>query len=166
MVPPLSKLFRALRRKRQDADRAPDTLRHPKDECQALVNAFLPLARKLLIDHGEFLPYGAAMRPTGEIVSVSALDGRERPPSKDLITLLKNSFASSARTGEYKATAIFYDVRIGEDKKDAVAVSLDHRDGYSVIVFFPYEVAAGILINGAPIAQMGVADIFPARIVH
>jgi hypothetical protein len=138
----------------------------PKEECQSIVDAFLPLARKLLTEQGEFFPYGAAMKPDGEIVLVAAHDGRERPPSKDLIALLKGSFADSARTGEYKATAIFYDVRVGEDRKDAVAVALDHRDGYSVIAYFPYEVADGTLINGTPITQKGAADIFPARVIH
>jgi hypothetical protein len=138
----------------------------PKEECQALVDAFLPLARKLLTDQGEFLPYGAAMKPNGEIILVAAHDGRERPPSKDLIALLKNQFKDSARSGEYKATAIFYDVRIGLDRKDAVAAALDHQDRYSVIAFFPYEIVDGTLINGAPTASKGAAEIFPARVVH
>ena len=127
-----------------------------------MVDAFLPLARKLLTDHGEFLPYGAAMKPDGEIALVAAYDGREQPPSKDVVALLKSAFADNARNGEYKATAIFYDVRVGDDKKDAVAVSLDHREGYSVIAFFPYEIIDGVLINGEPTAQKGAADIFPS----
>ncbi len=136
----------------------------PKEECQAIVDAFLPLARKLLTEQGEFFPYGAAMKPDGEIVLVAAHDGREQPPSKGLIALLKRSFANSARTGEYKATAIFYDVRVGEDRKDAVAVALDHREGYSVIAFFPYEIANGTLINGTATAQKGAGGIF--RVIH
>jgi hypothetical protein len=71
-----------------------------------------------------------------------------------------------ARSGEYIATATFYDVRIGKDKKDAIAVSLDHRDGYSVIAFFPYEIVDGTLINGVPTATKGAADIFPAPLTH
>jgi hypothetical protein len=132
----------------------------PREDCQAVVDAFLPLARKLLTEHGEFFPFGAAMKPDGEITLVAAHDGREQPPSKDVIALLNSAFADSARNGEYKATAIFYDVRVGEDKKDAVAVSLDHREGYSVVAFFPYEIIDGVLINGEPIAQKGSADIF------
>lgn len=72
----------------------------PKEECQAIVDAYLPLARKLLTEQGEFFPYGAAMKPDGEIVLVAAHDGLEQPPSKDLLALLKRSFANSARTGE------------------------------------------------------------------
>ncbi|QDF75530.1 MULTISPECIES: hypothetical protein [Shewanella] len=52
-----------------------------KDESQELMDAVLPLAEKLLTEHGEFFPYGGAMTPDGKIVSVAAYDGDEHPPS-------------------------------------------------------------------------------------
>ena len=30
----------------------------PKEECEALMNAFLPFAEKMLAQHGEFYPVG------------------------------------------------------------------------------------------------------------
>ena len=46
---------------------------------------------------------------------------------------------------------------------DAIAVSLNHRDNYSVIVLIPYKIDAGKLIPGGTLAQKGEADIFPAQ---
>jgi hypothetical protein len=50
-----------------------------------------------------------------------------------------------------------------EEKSDAIAVSLNHRDNYSVVVFFPCKVGSGKLILGTIFAQEGEADIFPAQ---
>lgn len=139
----------------------------PKADCEALMNSVLPFARQMLANQGEFFPFGGAMRPDGQIVSVESYDGNERPKSADVIAQMKAGMIAAAREGEYKATAIVYDVRIklpstGEPS-DAIAVSLNHRDNYSVIVLIPYRIDAGKLILGAALAQKGEADIFPAQ---
>ncbi|MFT3847578.1 MAG: hypothetical protein QM739_02560 [Propionivibrio sp.] len=84
----------------------------PKAECEHLMNATLPFAEQMLQKHGEFFPYGAALKTTGDISSVAGYDGREQPPSNDIIRLLKESFVKGAKSGEYKATALVYDVRV------------------------------------------------------
>jgi hypothetical protein len=43
---------------------------------------------------------------------------------------------------------------------DAVAVSLNHRDGYSVIVLLPYTMENGDVVYDTAHAQPGEADIF------
>lgn len=139
----------------------------PKADCEALMNSVLPFAQQMLTTHGEFFPFGGAMRPDGELVSIAGYDGNERPKSVDLIAQLKGGMIAAAREGEYKATAIVYDVRIklpstGEIS-DAIAVSLNHRDNYSVIVLIPYKIDAGKLIPGTTLAQRGEGDIFPAQ---
>lgn len=141
-----------------------------KAECEELLNAALPFAEKMLGEHGEFFPYGGAMRPNGEIVSVAGYDGRERPPSLDIIELIKSAFVKGAHDGSYKATALVYDVRVAisdsNPSRDAVAVSLNHEDGYSVVVLFPYTLNAGNVVFGEAIAEAGDADIFPAHPIH
>ena len=49
------------------------------------------------------------------------------------------------------------------EKTDAVAVSLNHADGYSVAVFFPYKIDDGSVVFGNALAQAGEGDIFPPR---
>jgi hypothetical protein len=139
----------------------------PKADCEAVMNSVLPFAERMLTTHGEFFPFGGAMRSDGELVSIAGYDGSEHPKSADVIALMKKQIIAAARKGEYKATAIVYDVRVKlpstEEKSDAIAVSLDHRDSYSVTVYFPYRVEAGKLIQGNAFAEQGEADIFPAQ---
>jgi hypothetical protein len=136
----------------------------PKTDCEALLSSVLPFAEEMLRRYGEFHPYGGAMRPDGELVSIAGYDGSERPPSTETIKLLKGGFRTAARERQFKATALVYDVKVtlpGDmEKSDAIAVSLNHRDGYSVIVLFPYRIDRSGPILGSPIAQEGEADIF------
>jgi hypothetical protein len=136
-----------------------------KVDCEALMNSVLPFAEQMLTNHGAFIPFGGAMRADGELVAVAGYDGQERPQSTDVIAFMKEGFIAAARQGEYKATAIVYDVGVilpsTADKSDAIAVSLNHRDSYSIIVLFPYKIDSGKLILGAAFAQKGEADIFP-----
>jgi hypothetical protein len=136
----------------------------PKTDCEALMNSVLPFAEQMLRNHSEFLPFGGAMRPSGELVSVAGYDGDEHPRSLDLIRLINDGFVEAARQGQFKATALVYDVRIKlpstGDKSDAIAVSLNHRDNYSVVVIFPYKIDNGKLTVGNALAQKGEADIF------
>jgi len=135
-----------------------------KAESQELLNAALPFAEKMLSEHGAFYPYAYSMKLTGEIVSVAGYDGNDRPPSQAIIDLLQSSFKAEARAGIVKATAVVYDVWITDShtgkKTDAIAVALDHRDNYSVIIKFPYLLSAGKLTIGDPIAEAGSHSIF------
>jgi hypothetical protein len=113
-------------------------MKSAKEECEALMNSAVPFADQMLRQHREFYPYGEAM----------AADGQE-----------------GARTGEYKATALVVDIRVvppGKDaKQDAIAVRLDHRDGYSVVVVFPYSIGSeGEVTIEAPFAVNGEQRIF------
>ena len=140
----------------------------PKADCEVVMNFGLPLVEDLLKRHGEFLPFGAAMRPNGEIVCLGAYDGREVPSLAgsfgEIIRSLKDTLIAGARRQEYIATALFYEVAFrlpsSSDRRDAVAVSLNHRGGYSVIVLLPYTVEDTGVVYDAPHAQPGEADIF------
>ena len=135
-----------------------------KSEVEELLNAVLPFAEQMLEKYGEFIPYGGAMKPNGEIVSVAGYDGDENPPSQDIINLLKGSFRAAGNEGTYKATAIVFDIRVAppgaEEKTDAVAVALDHKENYSVIVVYPYQILNGQVEFGQVFAQAGENDIF------
>ena len=140
----------------------------PKADCEVVMNFGLPLVEELLKRHGEFLPFGAAMRPNGEIVCLGAYDGREVPSLAgsfgEIIRSVKDVLIDGARRQEYMATALFYEVGFtlpsSSERRDAVAVSLNHRDGYSVVVLLPYSIDDGSVVYDTPHAQPGEADIF------
>jgi hypothetical protein len=144
-----------------------ETVSDPKADCEALMNSALPFAEQMLTTHGEFFPFGAAMRIDGQLVSVAGYEGDENPRSTDVIRLIKAGFIQGAHRGQYKATAVLYDVRVKlpstGDTSDAIAVSLNHRDHYSIVVIFPYKISRGKLMLGDAFAQNGESDIFPPR---
>lgn len=141
-----------------------------KTECEALLSAVMPFAEQMLRDYGEFAPFGSAMTPTGEVKLVAGHDQREQVLSAEVIEQLKQSFKQGACSGEYKATALTSNMKINlpssGQKADAIEVLLNHRDNYSVVVFFPYELKDGALSFGETFAQNGAADIFPRQMQH
>jgi len=139
----------------------------PKEDCEKLMNALLPFAEQMLREHGEFHPFGGAMKPDGEIVHHGAYTGKELPKGQELVNLLTEAFRQSAAKGEYIATAIVYDIRTvprgDTEKTDAICVSLDHRNDYSVNVAFPYTLKHGDLSLKPPFATKGDGKIFQKK---
>ena len=139
----------------------------PKTDCEALMSSVLPFAEQMLTAHGEFIPFGGAMKADGKVVSAAGYNEDEHPQSIDVIRLMKTGFVEAARRGEYKATVIVYNVKVTipltEEKSDAIVVSLNHRDNYSILVLFPYRIDNGHLVIGTAFAQRGGEDIFQAR---
>ena len=136
-----------------------------KQESEKLMNAMLPLAEKMLRQHGEFYPYGGCMKPDGAIVDVGADDpDTERPKSKDLIYVLRSSLREMAAANQCKAVAIVFDVTVNlpksNRKSDAIQISVDHADGYSAEVFFPYHIVNNEIVYDEVFAQEGKHDIF------
>jgi len=136
----------------------------PKDDCEALLNAVLPLAEKFLNEHGEFYPFGATLGTDGKQALTAAHDGADHTPSQPLIELLRDGYRKGAKSGKLLATALAYDVLVvppgGSAKVDAVAVELDHRADYSVVVFFPYRVDSGKVEFGSAFVNAGEQAIF------
>jgi len=137
----------------------------PKQDCEALMNAVLPFGKQMLLRARELYPFGGTMSVAGEVAQVAGWTGAERPPSRQVIALLNGGFRDGAALGKYRATALVYDIRVvppgSTEKQDAIAVNLDHREAYSVVVVFPYTFSeAGALKLGSPFAQPGAALIF------
>jgi hypothetical protein len=136
----------------------------PKSDCERLLAAVLPLAEKFLTEHGEFCPFGATLDTEGRQALAAAHDGTERPPSQSLIELLRDGYREGAKSQRLVATALAYDVLVvppgGTSKTDAVAVELDHRGDYSVVVFVPYVISAGQVAFGEAFTNAGEHAIF------
>jgi hypothetical protein len=150
------------------ADGGSPLARTAKEDCEALMNFVLPFAQKMLKERHEFVPFGATMSPSGEISGAMSLTGDEKADVNQLVSLLERGFRQGATEGKFKATALVVDMVIippGKSaKQDGVAVRLDHRDGYSVIVGFPYSFSGtGELLMEPPFATEGAHQIFPAR---
>ena len=112
-----------------------------------MMNLGLPFAQRMLEEHGEFYPFGAAMRPDGTMVHVGVKDGREMPPSRDVLDTMMEAFRKAALLGTYRAVAAFVDVKIKapgfDEKTDAVQICLEHVGGFCADVFAPYRLVGG-----------------------
>ena len=139
---------------------------HP--DLNALKDALMPVAKRMLAEHGEFFPYGALMKLDGEIVNCSPYDGDEHPPSKKLIDILTQDFQLSAAKGEIRAAGICCDVRVATpehpEKIDAVQFALEHQNGEAVDVFLPYDLdSSGEVRYGALFAARRDKQFFVAN---
>lgn len=104
------------------------------------------------------------MKPDGEIVSVAIEGDDDFPASQDILEDLIFHMQQQASNGEYKATAIFYNAsmrRKDENSEiDVIAVALDHKDSYSVVVYYPYELTGDDVVYSALTASQGRDEIF------
>jgi hypothetical protein len=136
-----------------------------KHQLEELLAAAVPFSRQMLASHGEFYPYGATMDGNGKITNVGGYTGDEHPKPTDLIELLRAAFKKQGEEGKIMACALVYDIRTippGQtEKTDAIAVDLDHRDGLSIIMVYPYKIAADKTVTfAAPFASKGKGEIF------
>ena len=136
-----------------------------KQELEELMNDSLPFAKQMLEEHGEFHPYGGAIKANGEIIRSGAYNGEELPLAQELIDVLVEASRKLAAAGEYRATAIIFDVLVkppnSDQKTDAIQINLDHANGLSIEVFLPYRLSAeGDVDYGEMFAQKGAGRIF------
>lgn len=138
----------------------------PKQEVETLMNRAVGFAKVMLSDHGEFHPYGAYLTQGGAIVDVGVETKSEHPPVREVLEALKEGLSRRATSGELRASALVFDVRIEPrgEASDAIQVNLEHVSGYCAEVFFPYRRHdAGHVEYFSIFAQRGTQQIF-ARI--
>ena len=136
-----------------------------KQDCETLLNAVLPFAKRMLKEFGEFYPYGGYMKPSGEVTDVGVEEDNEFPKSSDLLYVLRDSFSKLAEAGDCIATAIVLNVSVQLpstlQQSNAIQVNLEHVDTYAAEVFFPYQINGdGHVTYGVSFAQRGEHHIF------
>ena len=128
-------------------------------DLNQLFNEALSFAEYMLIAHGEFIPFGVSMDPTGKIAQVAGDLGTEHPQSADMVDLLQSVFRESAATGSIYAAGVCIDMLVvppgGAEKSDAICVRLAHTSGESVSVYVPYAKTQGACTFGQAFATQG-----------
>ena len=112
-------------------------------EYLLLIDTVLPFAKLMLDRYGEFLPFGAAITATGEIIHVGADTGEDTGESRPVLDLLIEGLRAKARSESYMAAAACVNVaavdpRSGK-KADAAQVIFEHCSGEALDVFVPYR---------------------------
>lgn len=137
-----------------------------KDDCEALMSAVLPECERMLIEHRAFRAFGSTLSADGRITQLGGWVDSSEPTSFELVVELEESFRDGALRGELKATALLQSVTVvppgQSETQTAIAIRLDHRDDYSLVVTFPYRFSpAGELAIDEPFASEGAYEIFP-----
>ena len=137
----------------------------PKEECEELLNFLLSFAENQLKKRGEFYPFGAVTPDSGEISPTAFYDSDNKfPDSAEVIRILTEAHREMAEKGEIKASGICWDAKVhleNGNQTDAIMISLEHRERYSVVVGQPYRFGFLKKLNLSSIfAQEGRHDIF------
>lgn len=113
-----------------------------KEECELLMQAIMPLAEHLLRRYKEFHPIGAVLNCDDTVALTAVYDGNEHPDSVSMIKDLVDVHRETAREGNIKVSGICWNSTISNDgkKEDAIVISLEHKEGYSVIVGETYGI--------------------------
>ena len=112
----------------------------------------------------EFYPFSAVMLMDDSIELTGSYDGNEHPESKDVLETLKQIHKQLASEDKIKASGLVWNASVASaDGKpsDAIIVSLEHKDNYSVIVGEPYKIGWFKKVTfGNLFALEGKHDIF------
>ena len=124
------------------------------EDFERLIDSTFPFVKDLLKKHGEFFPLASVIDKRDSIAQVGTYDGNEQPESDKVIADLKIGLREGAKKGEYKAIAIFYDVRVIDpktnQKTDAVAVFVENKkDTKAYKLFYPYTLTKNSVLTFA-----------------
>jgi len=122
------------------------------NDFERLLDATFPFVEDMLKKHGEFFPLASAIAKNDRVVQVETYDGDEHPASDGVIGSLKTALRAGAKEGEFKAIAIFYDVRVIDpntnQKTNAVAVFVENKkDTKAYKLFYPYTLTRDSILT-------------------
>lgn len=136
----------------------------PKEQCEILLDKLLPFAEQQMKKYREFYPFAAVLLEDDSVELTASYDGNEHPEPKAVLEDLKKIHKKLAAEGKIKASGIVWNAGVNSaDGKptDAIIVSLEHRDNYSVIVGVPYKIGLFKTVSfGNLFAMEGKQDIF------
>lgn len=136
----------------------------PKEQCEILLDKLLPFAEQQMKKYREFYPFAAVLLEDDSVELTASYDGNEHPEPKAVLEDLKQIHKKLAAEGKIKASGIVWNAGVnsaGGKPTDAIIVSLEHRDNYSVIVGEPYKIGLFKTVSfGNLFAMEGKQDIF------
>ncbi|MBD8636676.1 hypothetical protein [Stenotrophomonas sp. CFBP 13725] len=112
----------------------------PKEEVEGLLGDLLEFARKMLVEHGEFHPFGGYLTSSGNVVHMGVqMDGGG---AVDRMSLLYSALQERADCAI--ACGVASNIWLPQSDGvgfDAVKVFFEHKDGYCTDVFCPYDLS-------------------------
>jgi len=113
-----------------------------KEDFQKLLDGALPFAKRMLLEEGEFIPFGASLTSNAAATLVAGDVGKEHPKSDEVVKLLTSTFATEAANQKIVAAAICFmaSTTTSDGAKQEVAVfRMSHVSGETIDIFLPYS---------------------------
>ncbi len=115
-----------------------------QSDIEKLIGYSVDFAENLLLDSGEYYPFGSKLSLSGKFTPVSFFDEEEYPESEKVINGLTTAFEEAFSKKEIRAYCIAYDVRVKNEKFnssiDAIMIAIKHIDVEGkLIYYYPYE---------------------------
>lgn len=127
-----------------------------REEMDALLDALVGFARKMLVARSAFHPFGASIASDGRLQMVTADLDDARPTPDTVLAALHARLAGDAAAGRIRAGGTCVDVRLEDGSSDAIRVDIDHAAEEPVRVFLAYAVEApGRVVFGELLAEPG-----------
>ena len=120
-----------------------------KNECEFLLGVLLPIAEKQIRKYGEFYPFGAVLLNNDTVELLNICDENTSLDSQQAIDSLVKTYKQLASEGKIKASGIAWRAAMKNssgENDEAIIVSLEHKNNYSVVVGEKYRV--GIFKKG------------------
>jgi hypothetical protein len=113
------------------------------EELHALLKYCMEFSRVMLVDSGQFQPFGATVGKDGKVAAVAGDIGSEHPDSRERYPFLAGAFAEQARSGQIFAAALAANVNIPAEYpsryRDGVRVQIESAR-YARYIYVPYRV--------------------------
>ncbi|GEO05914.1 hypothetical protein AAE02nite_35780 [Adhaeribacter aerolatus] len=115
-----------------------------KSDIEKLIGYSVEFAENLLLDSGEYYPFGSKISSSGKFTPVSFFEDEEYPESQKIINELTSAFEEAFNKNKVRAYSIAYDVRVQNEKynlpKDAILISIKHENVEGkLIYYYPYK---------------------------
>lgn len=118
-----------------------------RSDIEKLIAYSVKFAENLLLDSGEYYPFGSIIGLSGGLTPVSILYEEEYPESQKIIDGLTSSFEEAFSKKEIRAYCVAYDVSVKNEKyntaTDAILLTVKHRDVLSRLsYYYPYKLSS------------------------
>ena len=138
-------------------DSASDSAQADLDE---LVSAASRFAREKLHRHGDFFPFGAAIKRDGGVKLVATqtmVPEDEIPDSADLMALCRAALAR--KRGQLRAAAM---ISHSTSAQRAIRIEVEHSSGLALVVMVPYQRRRFVhtVSLGSPVTERSSAQIW------
>jgi len=140
-----------------------DPLEQAREDAKTLMSSMVPVAEKVLLRDGSLTALGFAIKGDGQIVEV-VTPPEEQAAAEDPAEPVRAILLDQAQSGVFRATALATERRIKLPKtgieSNAMAIAIDHKADYSVVLVFPYVLSDGKLEWSAPFTEPGAKQMF------